>query len=196
MKNIWNTLRMFVWMTLLTGILYPLLITLIAQLTMKKKADGNFIVSNGRIVGAALIAQKFTDDKYFWARPSSIDYNPLPSGGSNLGPTSTDLKKTVDERKDTIIKAQKVQDKAIIPSELLFSSGSGLDPHISPFCAQFQVERIIKARGWNEEVAKQAITQLIKQYTDERRFGFLGEPCINVLRINLALDELAKSQKI
>jgi potassium-transporting ATPase KdpC subunit len=188
MKKIWNNVRMFLWMTFLTGIIYPLLITAIAQLTMKQKADGDFLASKEKIVGAALIAQKFESDKYFWARPSSIDYNPLPSGGSNLGPTSAALKKAVEERQEKIIKSHEVT-KDKIPTELLFSSGSGLDPHISLSTAYFQVERIAKARG----LESKDIKNLIDYMTIKRSLGFLGEDCVNVLLLNKALDELPKS---
>ncbi|HEY4831551.1 MAG TPA: potassium-transporting ATPase subunit KdpC [Waddliaceae bacterium] len=175
---------MFLWMTFLTGIIYPLLITIIAQLTMKQKADGNFLSVKDKIVGSALIAQKFESDKYFWARPSAIDYNPLPSGGSNLGPTSAALKKAVEERQEKIIKAHLV-DKNKIPAELLFASGSGLDPHVSVFTAYFQIERVAKSRG----LENSDIKNLIDSIAIKPRFGFLGEACVNVLMLNKTLDE-------
>ena len=182
---IWNNVRLFLWLTLLTGIIYPLVITVIAQLTMKQKADGDFLTSKENIVGATLIAQKFESDKYFWARPSSIDYNPLPSGGSNLGPTSADLKKVVEERQEKILKLHPVgKDK--IPPELLFSSGSGLDPHINVSTAYFQVDRIAKARG----VDSQKIKNLIDNMVTKRTWGFLGEDYVNVLLLNKALNDL------
>lgn len=188
MKKMWINVRMFLWMTLLTGIIYPLLITVIAQLTMKPKADGDFITSQEKIVGATLIAQKFESDKYFWGRPSAIDYNPLPSGGSNLGPTSTALKKAVEERQEKILKIHHV-DKDKIPSELLFSSGSGLDPHISTSAAYFQVERIAKSRRLENQVIKNLIDHMVIK----RGFGFLGEASVNVLMLNKALDELSQN---
>lgn len=184
MKKIWTNVRMFLWMTLLTGIIYPLLITAIAQLTMKQRADGDFLSSKDKIIGATLIAQKFEGDKYFWGRPSAIDYNPLPSGGSNLGPTSAALKKAVEERQEKILKAHHV-DKNQIPSELLFASGSGLDPHINISSAYFQIERIAKSRG----IESSEIKNLIDKMTITRRWGFLGETYINVLMLNKALDE-------
>lgn len=186
-----SNIRMFLWMTFLTGIAYPLLVTAIAQLTMKHKADGAFLTSKEKIVGAALIAQKFESDKYFWGRPSSIDYNPLPSGGSNLGPTSSALKKAVEERKEKILKAHNVnQDK--IPPELLFASGSGLDPHISISCAYFQMDRIAKSRG----LESKEIKNLIDQMVITKSLGFLGKTCVNVLLLNKALDELPKVKGI
>lgn len=185
MKKIQNNLRMFLWMTLLTGIIYPLIITGIAQLTMKHKADGDFIVSNGKLVGAKLIAQKFEGDKYFWARPSSIDYNPLPSGGSNFGPTNSELKKAVDERSTKILKAHS-GDKSKIPSELLFASGSGLDPHIAVETAYFQIDRIAKARNLEHKQIKELIDNMVIRY----RTVFSGNGYVNVLSLNIALDAM------
>jgi potassium-transporting ATPase KdpC subunit len=185
MKKIWNNVRMFLWMTFLTGMIYPLLITAIAQLTMKQKADGGFIFTEEKIVGAALIAQKFESDKYFWARPSSIDYKPLPSGGSNLSPTSAALKKVVEERREKIVKAHGV-DKDKVPAELLFASGSGLDPHITVSTAYFQMERVAKSRGIENGDLKNLVDKMIIK----RSLGFLGEACVNVLLLNNALDEL------
>lgn len=182
---------MFLWMTFLTGILYPLLITAVAQLTMKQTADGNFLASKEKmagapLVGATLIAQKFESDKYFWPRPSSIDYNPLPSGGSNLGPTSVALKKAIEERQEKIAKSHSIE-KDKIPAELLFASGSGLDPHITVSTAYFQIERIAKSRS----IESKEIKSLVDKTTIKRGLGFLGETCVNVLVLNRALDELA-----
>jgi potassium-transporting ATPase KdpC subunit len=178
---------MFLWMTLLTGILYPFGITGLAQLIMKKKADGDFISHKGHLVGAVLIAQKFESDRYFWPRPSAVDYNPLPSGGSNLGPTSKALQKAVEERKEKILKIHNI-DQDQIPSELLFASGSGLDPHISVSTAYFQIDRVAKQRG----IEGKEIKNLIDRMIIERRLGFLGEACVNVLVLNKALDEFSQ----
>ncbi len=187
MSKFLTSLRIFAWMTILTGIIYPLFITIISQVAMKEKADGGFITSNDKIVGAKLIAQKFESEKYFHGRPSAIDYNPLSSGGSNLGPTSALLKKIVDERRDIIAKSYEVE-KIKIPSELLFASGSGLDPHISVETAYFQIERVAKARNLGSKDLK----DIVEQSTLKRRFGFIGEPCINVLGLNKALDDASK----
>ncbi|MCE5318688.1 MAG: potassium-transporting ATPase subunit KdpC [Parachlamydia sp.] len=181
--------RLFLWMVLLTGIAYPLLITGIAYIAFKHQSEGDFINVDGKPVGARLIAQKFESEKYFWPRPSSIDYNPLPSGGSNLGPTSVALKKTVEERKSALTKAHPGNE---IPSELLFASGSGLDPHISPQTAYYQVDRIVKARGLDPQKGKEALEKLILSHTEGRHLAFLGNPCVNVLMLNLALDTLNK----
>lgn len=161
-------MRLFLWLTFLTGIVYPLLITLIAQLTMNTQANGSMTKT-----GSALIAQSFQKEGYFWPRPSSIDYNPLPSGGSNLGPTSAALKKAVENRERKFGKGA--------PAELLFTSGSGLDPHISPETAYFQMERVAKARGLE--------TQKLKELIDKKTArSIFGPPVINVLLLNQALD--------
>lgn len=180
---------MFLWMTALTGIIYPLIVTAIAQLTMKHQADGGFVSSNGKLVGAALIAQKFETDKYFWGRPSATDFSAMPSGGSNLGPISEQLKKQVQSRREKLLQTQGARDIKV-PSELLFASGSGLDPHITPEAARFQIGRIQKARGLDQ--AK--IAHLIDEMTQGRAFGFLGEQLVNVLLLNMALDELSNAE--
>lgn len=187
MLQIGANVRMFLWLTLVTGLLYPLLITAIAQLTMKQKADGHFITVEDKVVGAKLIAQKFESEKYFWPRPSAVDYNPMPSGGSNLGPTSAALKKAVDERREKILQFHHV-DKDAIPAELLYASGSGLDPHISLKAAYFQLERVAKARGLEQKEIKDLVDHLATKPT----FGFIGETYVNVLMLNKALDELPK----
>lgn len=179
-----QALRMFLLTTLLTGVLYPLLITGIAQVLMQQKADGNFINVKDKIIGSQNIGQNFTEEKYFWPRPSFHDFNPLQSGGSNFGPTSKALKKAVEEREQNILKVHQV-DKKSIPAELLFASGSGLDPHISVSTAYFQVERIARAR--KKETS--AIKNLIDQRSERPLFS-LKEPIVNVLLLNKALDEV------
>lgn len=169
---------MFLGLTLLTGIVYPLLITAFAQGIMNRKANGDIIKVDEKAVGARLIAQKFESAKYFWPRPSAIEYNPLPSGGSNLGPTSAALKKAVEERKSSLAKSS----SGPIPSEMLFASGSGLDPHITLAGAYFQVERIAKARG----IDPQKIKELIERHAEGS--AIFGPPHINVLELNLLLD--------
>lgn len=171
-------------MTLLTGILYPLLITAFAQLMVKQQADGDFLFSQEKVIGAKLIGQKFESDKYFWGRPSAIDYNPLPSGGSNLGPTSALLRQAVKERQENLLKAHR-SDKVKIPTDLLFASGSGLDPHITISAAYFQIQRIAKARG----LESREIKNLIDHMVINQKLGFLGENYVNVLLLNKALDE-------
>lgn len=177
MKMLMIAIRMFVAMTLLTGILYPLFITAIAKGILPTQAIGQLVEVKGKKVGSLLISQKFSSDRYFWPRPSAVDFNPLPSGGSNLGWTSVALKKAVEERRAALKNA---------PNELLFASGSGLDPHISVDTAYYQMERIAKARG----IARAIVKKLIQQKIEGRQWGFLGPRYVNVLMLNLALDEM------
>lgn len=180
---------MLLWMMLLTGIVYPLLITLIAQLTMPEQANGSIIYLQGKAVGSREIGQKFVSEKYFWGRPSAHDYDPLHSGGSNLGPISLELKKLVTERRSHLVKANNVDDSGFVPSDLLFASGSGLDPHITVEAALFQKSRIVKARG-GDEAYNELLNDMILNMVKKRQFGFIGVPYLNVLELNLALDEL------
>lgn len=184
MNKLIANIRMFLWMTCLTGIIYPLFITVIAQIALKTKADGSFVTTKDTVMGSEMIAQKFENDKYFWGRPSAVDYNPLPSGGSNLGPTSAALEKAVEERKNKIAKAHNLSDTALIPAELIFASGSGLDPHISIPTAYFQSDRIAKARN----IDREQIIKLIDDQKIKRSLGFLGEEHVNVFLLNKSLD--------
>lgn len=191
----WQALRMFLWMTVLTGLVYPMFITLIAQLTMKQKADGELILAAGKPVGALLIGQKFESDKYFWGRPSFNDYNTLPSGGSNLGPISNQLKKEIKSRQEKNLKWQSNPSEPI-PSELLYASGSGLDPHISVSTAKFQIDRIINARGLDAIKTKPQLENLVDEMAQWSGFGLLGSPIVNVLMLNTALDEEFKMDNL
>jgi potassium-transporting ATPase KdpC subunit len=182
-------LKMLLIMTIVTGILYPLVITGFAQLAFHDKANGSMIRKDGMIIGSELIGQKFDRVAYFWSRPSAVDDNPLPSGGSNFGPTSDKLKKVVRVRKATFVAANMVKDSTAIPAEMLFASGSGLDPHISPKAALMQVDRVAKVRGLNT-VQKQRLISLISTKAEGPQFGLFGEERINVFMLNLALDKL------
>lgn len=181
-----KSLKLFLWLSLLTGILYPALILVIGQIAFSFQANGGLIRKEGVVIGSTLIGQKFTSDKYFWGRPSATDYNTLPSGGSNLSPTSTILKKSVAERKKTLSVANGSGD---IPSNLLFASGSGLDPHITVAAAYFQVNRVLKARGLNKPEDKNRIEELIQAHTSYHILDILAPAHVNVLTLNLALDE-------
>ena len=163
-------------MAVLTGLAYPLFITGIAQLTMPRLANGSLIQQKDQTIGSALIAQNTTGDRYFWPRPSAIDFDPMkPSGGSNLGPTSQKLKEAVEERK------KKVGNQA--PPELLYASGSGLDPHISLETAYFQMPRVAKGRSINETHLK----EMIDRISEGGQLGWIRY--VNVLVLNQALDE-------
>ena len=185
MKTIGQALKLFLILTVVTGIIYPLLITVIGQAIFRNKVNGSLIKIDGKIVGSTLLGQKFTGDKYFWPRPSAIDYNPLPSGGSNLGMTSVALRDSVMARKDALEKTN--PGSIAVPSDLLFASGSGLDPDISPEAARFQIDRVAVARGLDNGGKKRLIT-LVEKQIKQPDFGIFGEPRINVLSLNLALD--------
>lgn len=172
--------------SLLTGVLYPLVITGIAQVLFPHQANGSLIKENGRIVGSELIGQAFTKPGYFWSRPSATApyaYNAGASTGTNQGPLNPALKDAVEARVKALHEADP-DNKAPIPVDLVTSSGSGLDPHISPAAAYYQVHRVAKARGMSED----AVHKLVDGYVEGRTIGILGEPRVNVLLLNRALD--------
>jgi len=189
-----RSLYMCLWMTLMTGIVYPLLITLVAHLSMPLQANGSLIRVNDKVIGSHLIGQKFTSEKYFWGRPSASHYDPLHSGGSNLGPISAKLKEQVQARIAHLQSTTSIDSSQLIPDDLLFASGSGLDPHITLDAGLYQKKRIAKARGFNEADI-QLLDRLIEYMTEKRTFKFMGQPCLNVLRLNIALDELSNKDK-
>lgn len=178
MKVIWQSIRIYLVLTLLTGILYPLAITGVAQLLCSKRANGSTVRVGGRLVGSELLAQKFESARYFWPRPSAADFATVPSGASNKGPASADLRKLIEERRAKFGREA--------PVDLLTASGSGLDPHISPEAARLQVTRVAAARG----LAAAEIAKQVEDSIEPPQFGFLGEPRVNVLQLNLALDRL------
>jgi len=176
--------------TVLTGVLYPLVVTGIAQTVFHKQAEGSLIVAkDGKILGSSLIGQQFDDPKYFWGRVSATSpaYNASASTGSNLGPSNPAL---LDEVKGriTALKAADPNNNDPVPVDLATSSGSGLDPHISLAAANYQLARVARVRGLTTEVVK----QIVDQNTQGRFLGLLGEPVVNVLQVNLALDEYKK----
>jgi potassium-transporting ATPase KdpC subunit len=187
MKTIIQALKLFLILSVVTGLAYPLFISLISQAFFPGKANGSFIKVNGKIVGSTLIGQKFTEDNYFWPRPSVADYNPLPSSGSNLGPTSAALKDSVTARREFLLKSN--PNSGRIPMDLLFASASGLDPDISPEAARFQINRVAHARRLDNEQKKKLI-ELVEKHIEQPDLGIFGEPRINVLSLNLALDSI------
>src|ERR1039458_5323976 len=186
-KQLLPAVRMTLTLTVLTGLLYPGVVTGLSQLLFPTAANGSLVQQNGRIIGSALIGQNFTRPQYFQPRPSAAGndgYDPTASAGSNFGPTS---QKLADRVKASVEKFRKENPeyKGPIPADLLTASGSGLDPHLSPASAAAQAPRVARVRG----VSPEQIQQLIAQSTEDRDLGFLGEPRVNVLRLNLALDD-------
>ena len=189
MKSVIISLKIFLYLSVLTGIIYPLLVTGIVQLIFHEKANGSIIVKDNIKVGSRIIGQQFDSAVYFNSRPSFISYNPLPSGGSNFGLTNTRLKILVKERKHHFRNYNKLDSLSIVPSEMLFASASGLDPHISPGSAYLQAERIAQNRHFNNE-QKLKLLQLIKDHTETPQFLCLGEERLNVLLLNLEIDKI------
>jgi len=187
-KQLRPAIMSLILLTVLTGLIYPVVVTGIAQVLFPSQANGSLIMKDGKAVGSALIGQPFDDPKYFWSRPSATSPFPDNSGastGSNLGPTNPALKKAIQDRIDAL-RAADPDNKAPIPVDLVTASASGLDPHISPAAALYQVHRVATARKMDE--AK--LRELVDQHTQGRQFGLLGEPGVNVLKLNLALDSL------
>ncbi len=181
-------LIVFLTLTILAGVLYPLLVTGVAQLIFPFQANGSLKGQQGKPIGSELIGQPFDDPKYFWGRLSAtpdFPYNSASSSGSNLGPSNPALVEEVKARVEALQKADP-GNKSSIPIDLVTSSGSGLDPHISPAAALYQASRVARFRGLSEE----RVRTLVDQFVDPRQWGFLGEPRVNVLRLNLALDGL------
>jgi K+-transporting ATPase ATPase C chain len=184
------TILMF---TVITGLLYPLLVTGLAQVVFPGKANGSLLKKGGRVVGSALIGQPFSNPKYFWGRLSATSpfaYNAGASSGSNYGPLNPALLDAVKKRVQDL-RAADPQNTQPIPVDLVTASGSGLDPHISMAAAQYQVSRVARSRGMSEE----QVRSLLDQYTEGRQFSFLGEARVNVLELNLALDEMKSSSQ-
>jgi K+-transporting ATPase ATPase C chain len=196
-KEIRPAILMLIALALITGLVYPLVVTALAGAFFPHQASGSLISQDGKVIGSALIGQAFADDKYFHGRPSATTmpdpkdasktveapYNAAASSGSNLGPTSKALAERI---KGDVDKLKQENASAPIPVDLVTASGSGLDPDISPEAAQFQVPRIAKARGLSEE----RLRAFVQSHVAGRTFGFLGEPHVNVLQLNIALDKL------
>jgi K+-transporting ATPase ATPase C chain len=186
LKEIRPAVVSFLLLTLLTGIAYPLVVTGIAQGLMPDQANGSLVMKDGKLVGSSLIGQSFSDPKYFWGRPSAT--SPMPnnasaSGGSNLGPTNPALMDAVKARVQALRDADPGNQQPV-PVDLVTTSGSGLDPHISPAAAEYQLARVARVRNLNSD----NLRKLVAEHTEGRQFGILGEPRVNVLELNMALD--------
>ncbi|HEX3967389.1 MAG TPA: potassium-transporting ATPase subunit KdpC [Edaphobacter sp.] len=187
-KNVFISVLYTVVTGILLGIVYPLLMTGLAQAFFRNQANGQSIVRDGVVVGSRIIGQQFTGIQYFHGRPSAAGangYDPTASGGSNYGPTN---RKYIDRVKSDVAALQKENPAAPVPIDLVTTSGSGLDPDVTPAAAYFQVPRVAKARG----VSKEKIKELVAKHTTLRQFGFLGEPRVNVLELNLDLDKISE----
>lgn len=185
-RTLRQSIAMLALLTALTGVAYPLAVTGIAQLVFPRAANGSVIERDGKAVGSALIGQPFSDPKYFWSRPSAtapFPYNAASSGGSNLGPTNPALTDAVKQRIDAL-RAADPGNTVPVPVDLVTASGSGLDPQISPAAAEYQVARVARARGMSAD----AVRKLVARATEGRQFAVFGEPRVNVLALNLALD--------
>jgi K+-transporting ATPase ATPase C chain len=191
-RNVIRATRAVVVLAVLTGLAYPLVITGIAQVTMRAKADGSLVRVNGRLVGSSSIGQVWSGDEWFYGRPSAIDYDASTSSGSNLGPTSQDLADLIGERAGTILTMEGPYNPGLtaadIPVDLVTASASGLDPDISRAAAELQAPRIAEVRG----LSLDQVLGLIDDHTEGRTLGFLGQERVNVLELNLALERAAE----
>jgi K+-transporting ATPase ATPase C chain len=192
-KQVRAALTAFILLTVITGVIYPLLITGLGQILFPNQANGSLIMQDDQVIGSALIGQIVDDPAYFWWRPSAVNAMQgsapdalLASGATNYGWTSATLVEQVAERETMIRAAHQLADGAPIPADLLFASASGLDPHISPEAAAIQIDRVAEARGTDRD----QVEALVAQFTESPQFGILGQTRVNVLLLNLALDEL------
>lgn len=191
-KLITQSIRQTLVWTIIAGLAYPVAITIFAQLMFKEQANGSLIYRNGKLAGSSLLAQQFTGTNYFWPRPSACSYGTGPSriaasSGSNLGPTSGALQTNVMNNIAAFISGNNLPTNTVVPADMVYASASGLDPHISPQSARLQIARVAAARGIKAEQVK----ELVEKFIESPQFGFLGEPRVNVLNLNLALDALA-----
>ena len=177
-----KTFKVYIFLFVITGLIYPFVITGLSQLFFKEKAKGSIIYKDGKLVGSELLAQPFVSRGLFLSRPSAVDYNPLSSGGSNLAPTNPELYRQVSQR-------VKLFNERPVPSYLVFTSASGLDPHLPPSAVYFQIKRVSKETGLPEEEIK----KLIEKHTEDRTFGIMGQEKVNILKLNMDILKLLES---
>jgi len=187
--QLWAAIKILLVVTVLVGIAYPLVVTGIAQVAFQREADGSLVKEHGNVIGSELLGQQFTGAKWFQPRPSAANYDALASGGTNLGPTNAKLIKTVTQRVKEYREANGLGANERVPVDAVTASGSGLDPHISELNAKYQARRVADARG----ISMKQLRQLINDNTDQPSLGFLGEPGVNVLKLNLALRNAARA---
>lgn len=195
-KLITQSVRQTIVWSLVAGVLYTAVMTVVAQVLFPAQANGSLIEKDGKIVGSALLAQQFTGTNYFWPRPSACGYGTGPSGivassGSNLGPTSGTLQTNVQNNAAAFLSGNNLPTNTPVPADMVYASASGLDPDISPEAARLQIKRVAASRGLGED----KVTALVAEFTQQPQWGFLGQARVNVLRLNLALDKLANASQ-
>ena len=196
MKSIIRSILQTIMWSVLAGVLYPLVITIIAQVAFKDQASGSLVYRDGKLIGSALLAQQFTGTNYFWPRPSACSYGTGASGiaassGSNLGPTSGALQTNVANNASAFISGNNLPTNTVVPADMVYASASGLDPHISPESARLQIARVAAARGMKED----AVKELVEKFVEPPQWGFLGQERVNVLLLNVALDKMASETR-
>jgi K+-transporting ATPase ATPase C chain len=192
MKSIIRSILQTILWSVIAGVFYPLIITIIAQVAFKDQANGSLVYRDGKLIGSAFLAQQFTGSNYFWPRPSACSYGTGASGisassGSNLGPTSGALQTNVINNAAAFISGNNLPTNTVVPADMVYASASGLDPHISPEAARLQIVRVAASRGLSQDKVK----ELVQRFVEPPQWGFLGEPRVNVLLLNVALDQLA-----
>ena len=197
MKSIIRSILQTIMWSVLAGVLYPLVVTIIAQVAFKDQANGSLVYRDGKLIGSAFLAQQFTGTNYFWPRPSACSYGTGATGitassGSNLGPTSGALQTNVANNISAFIGGNNLPTNTVVPADMVYASASGLDPHISPEAARLQIARVAAARGMKED----AVKELVEKFVEPPQWGFLGQERVNVLLLNVALDKIsAESRK-
>jgi K+-transporting ATPase ATPase C chain len=191
-KLILQSVKQLILWSVVTGVVYPLVITVIAQAAFHNQANGSLVERDGKLIGSALLAQQFQGSNYFWPRPSACTYGTGPTGisassGSNLGPTSGALQTNVNNNASAFISGNNLPTNTAVPADMVFASASGLDPHISPESARLQIARVAASRGLSQDKVK----DLVEKFVEPPQWGFLGQSRVNVLLLNVALDQLA-----